>query len=153
MIGQHRLRPANGLLGRLPNHHHGSVPLAFAFRQLPGDAHHHGHVQVMPASVHHADCLPLRVRCLHVACILQAGLLFNGQSIQLRTQQKPRPFAVFHHRDHALGLGAVLVFADMLSDCVSEFLQLTRYKSCRLDFVTREFRILMQMLVDLSEPG
>ena len=87
MVGEQRSGSLRHLLCWLADEHQRSVPLALALCQFARRAQKHGHVQVMAAGVRHADQLPLLVRGLHMARVVQPGLFLDRQSVQLRANQ------------------------------------------------------------------
>ena len=54
-VVEHHPRPGDDLLGRLGDEHHRAGPLVLHRRQHAGGADPAGHVDVVPAGVHHAD--------------------------------------------------------------------------------------------------
>ncbi len=102
--------------------------------------------------MHHADRLPLGIGRLHVAGIVEAGLLFHRQRVQLCTQQKARaaPFS------RTATMPSACVPSSYLPTCaVTVYPSLRSFSniSRRLHLVARQLRIFMKVLVRLGQRG
>jgi hypothetical protein len=95
----------------------------------------------MPAGVRYRDVVPSVVLGVDFARVGQAGFLFDGQCIQLRTQHNGWALSVL---EDGYDPGAANVLGHLIAKATQATGQLCR----RQDFVGRKFRILMQVEVE-----
>ena len=116
-VFQHRFRATNRFLRWLANKNDRAMPFVFQFSKRPRRADQRGHVNVVPARVHHRDFFALVVFGRHSARVRQTGLFVHWQRIQIAAHQHGRADAILHHADNAeAGHARLVVFADVLGD-------------------------------------
>ncbi len=88
----HQARPAVPLLARLEHEHHAAAQQFAAPGEQPGRPDQRGSMQVVPAGMH---------RARHRGGVRQAGVLLDGQRVQVGAQQhrRARPGAAQHGGD------------------------------------------------------
>ena len=109
-------------------------------RQPAGGADEAGHMDVVPAGVHHADLTPGRVACRHLAGVRQPRIFDDRQGVHVGADQHDRPVAVFQEdrrhpaclRSPSQGAGFSQFFRDPLR---------------RFDLLPRQFGVGMQVRV------
>ncbi len=111
-VVDHAFGPADGLFGGLANQHQGSVPGILAVRHDFGRAHERGHVQIVPAGVHHGDVAPGFVFCMHFAGVGESGFFFHGQSVQFGAQHDGRSSPILEDGDYS---GAANMFSHIVA--------------------------------------
>ena len=132
-IPQHRLRPAQALLGGLEDEVDGAVE-GPGFRQVLSRAQQHRGVAVMAAGMHQAGVL---------AGVRQVGRLLDRQGVHVGAQADGGlAVAVAQHADHA-GLADAAMHLD------APFLQLLGHQVGRAVFLHADFR----MGVDVAPYG
>ena len=152
VVGQHRSGAVNRFLRRLSDQNERALPLIFQLREHLRRAQHIGDVNVVPASVHHADILARVVLRLHGAGVRQAGFLFHRQRVQVSAHQHGGSIAVLHHRHDAIaGEAWAVIFADAFSYREAERAQLRRKKRRGLFFPMRKLRRGVQHLVSCDQ--
>ena len=140
-VVEHRPGAVDGLLGRLADQDHGPRPAVPMIRQPAGGADEAGHVDVVPAGVHHADLTPGLVACLHLAGVGQPGLLDDRQRVHVGADQHDRPVAVLQDADDA-------ELADARRHLGAGFRQLVGDPLRRFDLLERELGVGVQVRVE-----
>ena len=141
-IIDHGLRPGAELFGRLEDHDKSSRPHRPHLGQLCGCANETGNMHIVPTGVHDINLDAFRVPRGNGAAVRQAGSLFDGKRIHIGAQEHNRTLAVAEHADHART-------ADLLEDLVSCPTEVIRRYLRRPLLGEREFRISVQVLVQL----
>jgi len=116
------------------------VPGVLAVRQDSRRPDQRSHVHVMPAGVHDADFASRIVLGMHFAGIRQAGLFFHRKRIKLGAQHDRGPGAVLQDGHHSRP-------AHVFGDGVAKISQMTGKLLRGLDFMRREFRILVEVKI------
>ena len=129
------------------------MPLALSLRHFTGHAEQHRHMNIVTASVHHADVLALGICGAHSRCVIEAGLFLYRQRIHIGANQHARSSAILQNGNHTVGLRAILVFAHALRNGVPQLAQFCCEQRRRLFLVVRKLGVAMQMLVGLGKRG
>ena len=153
VVGEHGAGAVDGFFRGLADEDHGTVPLRFAFGELASGAEEDGHVDVVPAGVHDSDVLALSIGGVNGRGVVEAGLLFDGERVHVAADEKARAGAVLKDGDDAVCLGAIFIFAYMLSHCVAELAEFGGEEGGGLLFVVREFWSAVKVLIGFGEHG
>ncbi len=137
---------AGGFLGRLADEHQRPVPLLAMIDHPPRRAGPCGHVEVVAARMHHRHGDAGEVLHHRRARKRHAGLLGDGQRIELRAQHHGGPGAVLQQRHDARP-------ADAGGHVEAERLQPGSQLRRRLHFLEGELRVAMDVLVERLEIG
>ncbi len=122
---KHGRGPANGFFGGLADEDDGAAPLGFGFGEHFAGAEENGHVQVVAASVHHADLAAIGALDLHFAGIRQARVFRDGKRVHVGANVNRGTGAIFQNRDDAVGLSVRrIVLAEMVGNFVAKLFEL-----------------------------
>ena len=135
-IVDHGLAAGAAFLGRLEDHHRGSVEIA-RFGKIFRSTQQHGGVAVMAAGMHQARRL---------GCVGYARRLRDRQCVHVRTQSDGFAGAALAAADHADDAGAPNATHDIVA---SEFAQSVGDDAGRAMHFVQQFR----MLVEIMPPG
>ena len=78
LVGQHGIRARDDLFRGLTHQHGGAVPCTFVPREFFSHAQQNGHMDVVPAGVHHTHVFSFWVFHSHLAAVRNARLLSHG---------------------------------------------------------------------------
>jgi hypothetical protein len=78
------------------------------------------HVQVVPAGVHHANRLALRVGGANRGCIIEARFFFDRKRIEFGARKQAWTGSILENGYDTECLRAVGIFADMFGNGVAE---------------------------------
>ena len=101
-VRQHRPCALHLFLRGLADHHERARPQLRQPAQDPGRAEKDGHVHVMPARVHDPHRVSLAIGRLDRARERSAGLLRNGERVEVGPHQHGRPLAAAQDADDAV---------------------------------------------------
>ena len=145
-VGQHGLGPGTPFFGRLSHHHQGALPTFLLPAQDSRSPHEAGHVDVVAAGVHEADGLAVRILNADFAGIFQAGLLGDGESVQVGSEHEGRPLAVSQKADDA-------VPSDAPAHLEAQCLQLLSHALSGPRLLKGDLGVGVQVAVELEQGG
>ena len=142
---EHRLGPADSLLGGLADKDNLALPAILMRRQVAGDADEVGHMHVVPAGVHHADHSVTRgILDAHLGSVVQTRRLGDGERVEVGAQQQLFAFAVLQHTDDA-------ETADVCRHLQTSGVEFFRESLGRLALLIREFGMRVKVRVELDQ--
>lgn len=130
----------------LTNHDEGAAPEVLHFGQDTGCSDEGGHVDVMPAGVHDADFAPEVVLDGFFAGVVGAGLLGDGEGIEVGADEDGGAIAIFEDADKAMA-------ADFFGHLESGAAELAGDAGGGFDLVHGELWIGVELFVDADEAG
>ena len=143
-VVEHLPGPADGLLGGLGDQDDGPGPCVLVLGEPGRRGDQAGHVDVVAAGVHHADLAAQRVGRLGLARVRQAGAFGHGQGVHVGSNHDDRPRPVLDHPHDPQ-------FADARRDLGARLPQFLGDPSGGLDLLKREFRVRVQVSVEILE--
>jgi hypothetical protein len=101
-VGQHSFGAAARFLRWLEQEHDRAGPLVAMGCEVTSDANEIGHVNVVPARVHHADSGAAFIGCANCGSVRNARLLGDGKRVHIGPEHEHFTGTVLENADHAM---------------------------------------------------